>query len=286
MSYTYDTSYTASTTNWKKGRDGHKVEGITIHHWGASKTLDFYGIVKFLCSSRPSNPTSAHYVVQGRDQNMKSDRRVACIVDPEDTAYHAGNWTANLTEIGIECRPFPTDADYDVIAELVAKLRSVYGNVPLYPHKHWTSTACPGEIDVAKIDRLAKAKAAGINTTPPKETDMALGTDDVKVLANTDNVFNCPDRFKGKGNDFWSLNSYQRVTLNNVYSVGDGVAALSGKVDGLTALVKQVLAATGKISDAQLQSVIDATSKAARDGASTALATLDATVTIAPARGA
>ena len=282
MSYTYDTSYTASTTNWKKGRDGRKVTGITIHHWGASKTLDFYGIVKFLCSSRPSNPTSAHYVVQGRDQNFKADRRVACIVDPDDTAYHAGNWTANLTNIGIECRPFPTDADYDVIAELVAKLRKVYGDVPLYPHKHWTATACPGEIDVARIDRLAKAKAAGINTTPPKETTMALDANDVKVLANTDNVFLCPDRFKGKGNDFWSLNSYQRVTLNNVYTISDGVAALAGKVDGLTALVKQVLSATGKITDDQIQKVIDATSAAAKDGASKALATLDATITVKP----
>lgn len=156
MSYTYDTSHTASETNWSHGRQGHKVAGITIHHWGASDHLSFYGIVGFLCSSRPANPTSAHYVAQGVDENGKADPRVACIVDPDDTAYHAGNWEANLTNIGIECRPHPTDADYAVVAELVADIRKDYGDQPLYPHRHWTSTECPGTWDLAKIDRLAR----------------------------------------------------------------------------------------------------------------------------------
>lgn len=156
MTYTYDTSHTASETNWSHGRQGHKVTGITIHHWGSSDHLSFYGIVGFLCSSRPANPTSAHYVAQGVDENGKADPRVACIVDPDDTAYHAGNWQANLTNIGIECRPHPTDADYAVVAELVRDIRKDYGNLPLYPHRHWTSTECPGTWDLAKIDALAR----------------------------------------------------------------------------------------------------------------------------------
>lgn len=154
--YAYETASTAASTNWKRGRDGRKVTGITIHHWGNDGS-NFDGIVRYLCSARPANPTSAHYVAQGADANGTVRKRVSCIVDPDDTAYHAGNWPANLTTIGIECRPEARDVDYAVVAELVARLRSVYGDVPLYPHRHWTTTACPGRWDVERLDRLARA---------------------------------------------------------------------------------------------------------------------------------
>lgn len=160
MSYRYDTSHTAAGTNWSHGRQGHRVNGITIHHWGASRHLDFYGIVGFLCSPRPANPTSAHYVAQGVDQRGNIDRRVACIVDPDDTAYHAGNWAANLSTIGIECRPHPTAEDYDVIGELVADLRVRYGHLPLYEHRHWTATECPGTWSLRRIEDRAQVWAA------------------------------------------------------------------------------------------------------------------------------
>ena len=64
----------------------------------------------------------------------------------------------NHESIGIECRPEATEGDYATVAALVADLRKVYGNVPLKRHKDWTSTACPGVWDIAKIDRLARGK--------------------------------------------------------------------------------------------------------------------------------
>ena len=160
MSYRYITKYSAAATNWSRGRQGHRITGITIHHWGASRRLSFLGIVKFLCGARPANPTSAHYVAQGRNAFGIKSRRVACIVDCDDTAYHAGNWAANLTNIGIECRPYPTAEDYDVIGELVADLRARYGPLPLYPHRHWTATACPGDWDLDRIEQAAQIWAA------------------------------------------------------------------------------------------------------------------------------
>lgn len=268
MAYTYDTSHTSDPSNWRKGRNGNKVQGITIHHWGSSKTLDFYGIVNFLCSKRPSNPTSAHYVVQGRDQKNRPDRRVACIVDPDDTAFHAGNWQANLTEIGIECRPFPTDADYDVIAELVAKLRSVYGNVPLYPHKHWSSTECPGEIDVAKIDALAKAKAAGQAApapTPPKETsNMALSSADIKAIwsSGASDCVPAPSWTDLKANPTWAPASFLHYTYEEVHQANAKATALESQLKDLAASVAALsgqvaaLQAPAAISQADLEAAL------------------------------
>lgn len=123
-----------------------KVKGITIHHWGVTGQK-FANIVNFLC--RKGGNTSAHYVVEAG--------KVACIVDPDDAAWHAGNRVGNATTIGIECRPEATEADYKTVAALVRDLRKTYGNVPLFPHRHWKATACPGKWDLAKIDRLARA---------------------------------------------------------------------------------------------------------------------------------
>ncbi len=133
MSYNYDTSH--SSPHYTAGREGNTPDGIVIHHWGSSgQTHD--GVVAYLCISRPANPTSAHYVV--------SAGRVSCIVDPDNTAYHAGNWSANLTKIGIECRPEMTSEDMTTVAELIADIRNTYGNLPLSGHCDWQSTACPG----------------------------------------------------------------------------------------------------------------------------------------------
>jgi hypothetical protein len=81
---------------------------------------------------------------------------VACIVSPDDIAWHAGDWGANVANIGIECNPRATDADYQTIGELVAYLRGLYGDLPLYPHRHWTQTTCPGVYDIARIDAIAR----------------------------------------------------------------------------------------------------------------------------------
>ena len=73
--------------------------------------------------------------------------------------------------VGIECRPEARDADYEVVAELVARLWLVYGVVPLYPHKHWANTACPGKWDLARLKSMATAKLSelksGTTTTAP-----------------------------------------------------------------------------------------------------------------------
>lgn len=135
---------------------GRKVRSLTIHHWG-NRGQDPYGIINFFCDGTrdPRTATSAHYVVWPGN--------VACVVDPDNAAWHAGNSAGNATSIGLELRPEATDADYAVAAELIRDLRKVYGDVPLIPHKSWSSTACPGVWDLKRLDRLARG------TSPAKK---------------------------------------------------------------------------------------------------------------------
>lgn len=154
MAYTYITQY--SSPNYTPAENTprvyggpRQVAGITIHHWGADGQT-FQGVVNYLC--RRGGNTSAHYVVEAG--------QVACIVDPDDTAWHAGHSTGNRTTIGIECRPEATDQDYETVAELVRDLRAVYGPIRLYGHRDWKNTACPGRWDLHRIDLLAKGLPA------------------------------------------------------------------------------------------------------------------------------
>lgn len=160
MAYTEQTQYNA--VNFTPAASSPAVfgqprviKGITIHHWGS--TGQNFNTVRDYLASPNTRQVSAHYVAEGGT--------VACLVAPENVAWHAGNATGNATTIGIECRPEATDADYATVAELVANLRSVYGNLPLYPHSYWTSTACPGAWGLDRINALAGNPSTP--TTPP-----------------------------------------------------------------------------------------------------------------------
>lgn len=121
------------------------LDGIVIHHWGATGQTH-EGVVDFFVNG--PGLTSAHFVA--------SAGKVHCLVSPEDAAWHSGNAVGNATTIGIECRPEATAADYQTVAELVAWLRDTYGRpLPLSPHREWQATACPGVWDLARIDRLS-----------------------------------------------------------------------------------------------------------------------------------
>lgn len=127
------------------------IEGITIHWWGDPKTNpQFNSVVDYLC--RKGGNTSAHYVATG------TGRQVACIVNPGDVAWHSGSSWGNARTIGIELDPRARDEDYDVAAELIADIRSAFGDVPIYWHSYFTATACPGAWNPERLDKLSYTK--------------------------------------------------------------------------------------------------------------------------------
>lgn len=126
------------------GRD-RVISGITIHHWGDPKlNPTFTGVVNWLCNK--ASGVSAHLVVE--------DGRAAWLVDAKDTAWHAGA-VANPTTIGIEANPRASQGDIRAVAEVIADIRHVYGDIMIYGHNYWMSTACPGRYDVYELDRLS-----------------------------------------------------------------------------------------------------------------------------------
>jgi N-acetylmuramoyl-L-alanine amidase len=136
-----------------------KILEIYIHHWGLDgQTHD--GVNNFFVNGPGS--TSAHYVV--------SAGRANCLVSPDDVAWHAGSWDANVRSVGIECRPEASDSDYQAVAEVIRHIRSFAGDIPLKAHRDNVATACPGRWDLKRLDALARA---GTFTLAPQSTPTA-----------------------------------------------------------------------------------------------------------------
>lgn len=180
MAYQFLTQYNSPNytpkngcvAQWGVSRKLNASEGakIAIHWWGDPNTNpSFEGVISTLCN--PSRGASAHFVSTG------TGRRVACLVDLQDASWATNS--ANPFTFSIECDPRCRDEDYDVIGELIADIRSDYGDLPLVPHRQYVATACPGNYDLGRLDAIARTKISGNGygkvtnkvVTPPTPVD-------------------------------------------------------------------------------------------------------------------
>ena len=154
MSYNYITNRT-SPNKWV---GGNTIKSIVIHWYGDPKTNpSAEGVVNHLCD--PASKVGAHRVITG------TGRRVWHLVDDKDRAWHAMN--GNGSTLGLELDPRCRDEDYDVAAEVIADLWRHYGKLPLQKHSDWVATRCPGNYDLARLQREAEAKMGNEPIKPP-----------------------------------------------------------------------------------------------------------------------
>ena len=129
--------------HYTPGRSGKKVTMLVTHYNAGDLTVEgCYNVWQ-------TREASAHYQVE-------SSGRTGQLVWDGDTAWHASNWEANCTSIGIEHANQPdgtiTEACLDAGAHLVAALCKHFGLgrpqwlVNVFPHKYFAATACPGQI--------------------------------------------------------------------------------------------------------------------------------------------
>ena len=83
-------------THYTPGRNGRQIDKVIIHHNAGNLTIRGCYDVWQTC------PASAHYQVQ-------TDGTIGQLVWDRDTAWHAGNFAANTTSIGIEHADMTSD---------------------------------------------------------------------------------------------------------------------------------------------------------------------------------
>ena len=152
MSYNFITKYDSPNYGQIYGPVALPCRKLTIHHWDdPARNPQPMGVINGLCN--PSRGASAHAVVWPGN--------VACLVDYDKAAWHAGNATGNQTSIGLELAPCHVDETIETVAEYIADLirQGVLArDFEIYGHRDWSATACPG----AYYGRLAEIKAKAL----------------------------------------------------------------------------------------------------------------------------
>lgn len=130
------------TKHFTKGRGGNKIQFVVIHYNYGDLTVEgCYSVWQ-------TREASAHYQVE-------SSGRIGQLVWDGDTAWHAGNFSANQKSIGIEHAnqgDSMTDACIENGAHLCAAVCKYYGlgrpewMLNVFPHCHFSSTSCPGPL--------------------------------------------------------------------------------------------------------------------------------------------
>lgn len=180
---------------YTRGRS-RPIDRIVIHH-NAGVNLTSERLRDEIWLDRPA---SAHYQVE-------PNGRIGQLVHDRDTAWHAANADINARSIGIEHANIGgpprwqiSDATIEEGAHLVAALcryyklgRPEWGR-NVFPHRAYTSTSCPHQLDVGGEDHahyMARAQfwydnptpaPAAPKTAPPKEDTMT--PEDRKLLTD------------------------------------------------------------------------------------------------------
>lgn len=153
----------AVTTSWQPSPNfagGLTKDRIVVHWWDLpEKRPTFNGTVTWLAMR--ASQVSIQYVAE--------HLRVTQMVREKDMAWHSGNGDVNRRSIGIEINPRLSDGDYQTVGELIADIWDRRGGeCPVDPHRKYTSTSCPGTLDIPRLIRIARAVRAERSTAAAK----------------------------------------------------------------------------------------------------------------------
>jgi N-acetylmuramoyl-L-alanine amidase CwlA len=176
-----------------------KIDRIVLHHNATTNpevAMDTWTVAN-------GKNTSAHY-------EITDTQIIGCV--PEDfTAWHSGDWNANLRSIGLEhlnSSGAPdwtvSDATMQMSAKLIADICKRYGlpidATTIQPHKNFSATACPGGLDVSRLIKMAQEVASGGQAPTPEQPKQ-----EEEIM--TDGIFKIADEHAGyKKGDYvyWS----------------------------------------------------------------------------------
>ena len=161
--------YLADGGNYTVGRSGRKIEAVAIHHMAGKLTAKQCGAI-FQTVGRYG---SSHY-------GIGYNGEIANYVDEDNTAWTNSNWDSNCKSVTIEVSnninksPWTvSDASLNSLIKLVADIAKrnnlgtlVKGKNVVW-HSMFTSTTCPGEYLLSKMDYII-AEANKINSPKPE----------------------------------------------------------------------------------------------------------------------
>ena len=215
--------------HFTSGRSGRTVEKVVVHYNAGDLTVEgCYSVWQ-------TRAASAHYQVE-------SSGRVGQLVWDRDTAWHASDWDANCTSIGIEHANIAdgtvTEACLDAGAHLVAAVCKAHGLgrpkwlVNVFPHCHFASTSCPGQLWGTQRDAYIRRAQAWYDAMCSGAAEPAREPDQPEPAETGDfhgGLYRCTvdhlrvrDAPSLSGEELAHYDAGQTVELDDWYTVEDG----------------------------------------------------------------
>jgi len=194
----------ANKNNYMVGRNGVKINEITIHHMAAVLTAEECGKL----FQNPDRLSSTHYGV-GRNGE------IGLYVDEKNTAYANGNFESNLRSVTIETSNSSVGGDYPVSDKVLEELIKLVADIAkrnnlgklvngknLTPHNKYAATACPGKYLLSKMNYIAE-EANKINGYSNDKTNEELATE--VIQGKWGNGKERKDRLTAAGYDYYEV---------------------------------------------------------------------------------
>ena len=227
-------------THYTPGRAGRKINKVVLHHNGGNLSIrGCYDVWQ-------TREASAHYQVDARG-------RIGQLVWDTDTAWHAGDYDANCTSIGIEHADISTspwrisDATLDNGAHLVAAICKAYGlGRPQYGrnvffHRDFSPTECPASIAGSQRDAYMRRAQEWYDrmTGKGKDTDVVTQQDIDKIVHGVWEYRYSKDKRKA--------NMYDRVS--RLLDVSDSLAGILSPLKKVVSMFNRTDSADANMLD-------------------------------------
>lgn len=173
----------AYSGNYTKGRNGKKIEAITIHHMAGILTAEQCGKI----FQQVGRQGSSHY-------GIGNDGKIGQYVDESNTAWTNSNFDSNCKSVTIETSNCEIGGNWKVsdsalnsLIKLVADIgkRNNLGTLVKGKNVTWhsmfTSTTCPGAYLLSKMDYIV-SEANKINAPKTTTTNTERKVGDVVTI--------------------------------------------------------------------------------------------------------
>lgn len=159
--------YKAHSNNYSTGRNGRRIEKVTIHHMAGVLSAKQCGSI-FQDGSRGA---SSNY-------GIGKNGEIALFVDESNTSYADANWDSNCKSVTIETSNNKTGGDWTVSDKVLSSLiklitdifkrngikKAIKGKTITW-HSMYSATACPGNYLRSKMDYICNEVNKKLNNS-------------------------------------------------------------------------------------------------------------------------
>lgn len=219
--------------NYTKGRDGRKIEMVTLHHMAGVLSAEECGKI----FQQAGRGASAHY-------GVGKNGEIGLYVDESNTAWANVNWDANCKAVTIEMSNSQASGNYPVSDAVLNKTIELIVDIfkrnnlgkcvkgkNLTWHSMYSSTYCPGDYVRSKIDYIVEQvnKKLNSNSNNSNLYKVQVGAFSKKENANklSEELIN-----KGIGTFVTKVNGLYKVQCG-AYSNADNAKKMAQRLNNM-----------------------------------------------------